>query len=54
MDRLTGMQVFVKAVESGSFSAAGEAMQMSSESMSRNSNSISAFNCSTAPPAAKA
>lgn len=31
MDRLTGMEVFVKAVESGSFSAAGEAMQMSSQ-----------------------
>lgn len=31
MDRLTGMEVFVRAVESGSFSAAGEAMQMSSQ-----------------------
>ncbi|MCF3641254.1 LysR family transcriptional regulator [Rhizobium sp. TRM95111] len=31
MDRLTGMEVFVKAVESGSFSAAGEALQMSSQ-----------------------
>jgi DNA-binding transcriptional LysR family regulator len=31
MDRLTGMEVFVRAVEYGSFSAAGEAMQMSSQ-----------------------
>jgi DNA-binding transcriptional LysR family regulator len=31
MDRLTSMEVFVRAVESGSFSAAGEAMQMSSQ-----------------------
>ncbi|CAN7452076.1 LysR family transcriptional regulator [Pararhizobium sp. LjRoot238] len=31
MDRLTGMEVFVRAVESGSFSAAGEVMQMSSQ-----------------------
>lgn len=31
MDRLTSMEVFVKAVESGTFSAAGEAMQMSSQ-----------------------
>jgi DNA-binding transcriptional LysR family regulator len=31
MDRLTGMEVFVRAVESGSFTAAGETMQMSSQ-----------------------
>lgn len=31
MDRITGMEVFVRAVESGSFSAAGEVMQMSSQ-----------------------
>jgi DNA-binding transcriptional LysR family regulator len=31
MDRLAGIEVFVKTVESGSFSAAGEAMQMSSQ-----------------------
>lgn len=31
MDRLTGMEVFVKAVDCGSFSAAAEAMQMSSQ-----------------------
>lgn len=31
MDRLTGMEIFVKAVEAGSFTAAGEAMQMSSQ-----------------------
>jgi DNA-binding transcriptional LysR family regulator len=31
MDRLTGIEVFVKAVESGSFSAAGETMKMSSQ-----------------------
>ncbi|MFM0295051.1 LysR family transcriptional regulator [Paraburkholderia sp. RL17-383-BIF-A] len=31
MDRLTSMSVFVKAVELGSFSAAGDALQMSSQ-----------------------
>ena len=31
MDRLLGMSVFAKAVEAGSFSAAGEALQMSSQ-----------------------
>ncbi len=31
MDRLTGMEVFVRAVDCGSFSAAAEAMQMSSQ-----------------------
>lgn len=31
MDRLTGMEVFVRAVESGSFSAAAQSMQTSSQ-----------------------
>jgi DNA-binding transcriptional LysR family regulator len=31
MDRLTSMEIFVRAVESGSFSAAGESLQMSSQ-----------------------
>jgi DNA-binding transcriptional LysR family regulator len=31
MDRFVGMEVFVKSVECGSFSAAGEALQMSSQ-----------------------
>jgi DNA-binding transcriptional LysR family regulator len=31
MDRLTAMEVFVRAVESGSFSAAGQTFQMSSQ-----------------------
>ncbi|EHS49476.1 transcriptional regulator, LysR family [Rhizobium sp. PDO1-076] len=31
MDRLTGMEVFVKSVECGSFSAAADVMQMSSQ-----------------------
>ena len=31
MDRLTSLEVFVKAVDLGSFTAAGEAMQMSSQ-----------------------
>ena len=31
MDKLAGMQVFVKAVECGSFTAAGEALSMSSQ-----------------------
>lgn len=31
MDRLTAMEVFVRAVDSGSFSAAGETLQMSSQ-----------------------
>lgn len=31
MDRLASMEIFVKAVEHGSFSAAGDAMQMSSQ-----------------------
>lgn len=31
MDRLLSMTVFAKAIESGSFSAAGEALRMSSQ-----------------------
>lgn len=36
MDRLFGMAVFVKAVETGSFSAAGEALQMSPQLVGKN------------------
>lgn len=40
MDRLTSMQAFVKAVELGSFSAAGEALRMSSQAIGRHVQSL--------------
>nr|WP_315593616.1 LysR family transcriptional regulator [uncultured Cupriavidus sp.] len=40
MDRLTGMAVFVKAVDLGSFSAAAEALQMSSQLVGRHIQQI--------------
>ncbi|WP_321817343.1 MULTISPECIES: LysR family transcriptional regulator [unclassified Paraburkholderia] len=40
MDRLTGLAVFVKAVDLGSFTAAGEAMRMSSQLVGRHVQAI--------------
>jgi len=40
MDRFTSMQAFVKAVETGSFSAAGKVLHMSAQLVGKHVNAL--------------